>query len=109
MRSARSPSSSPSSALTRAAAPLMRPSQRTTETGTRSPEIGKLSTALVVSPPQSCSVVAIPRNLAAEGRQFPRHADRIVVGEQEPGAVEDAQLRAREEVERLLGRADRVQ
>src|SRR5262249_36165330 len=31
-------------------------SQRTTGTGTRSPETGKLSTALVVSPPQSCSV-----------------------------------------------------
>ena len=52
-------SSRPSSAFTRAAAPLMRPSQRTTDTGTRSPEIGKLSTAFVVSPPQSCSVVAM--------------------------------------------------
>ena len=53
MRLARSSSSSPSSALARAAAPLMRPSQRTTCTGTRSPDTGKLSTALLVSPPQS--------------------------------------------------------
>src|SRR3954462_13155293 len=58
MRSARSPSSLPSSAFARADAPLMRPSQRTTLTGTRSPETGKLSTALVVSPPHSCSVVS---------------------------------------------------
>ena len=48
-------SSRPSSPLARAAAALSRPSQRTTGTGTRSPETGKLSTALVVSPPQSCS------------------------------------------------------
>src|SRR5215218_3440290 len=53
MRLARSPSRRPRSALARAAAPLMRPSQRTTWTGTRSPETGKLSTALRVSPPQS--------------------------------------------------------
>src|SRR3954470_2489435 len=53
-RSAISPSSLPSSAFVRAAAALMRPSQRTTETGTRSPETGKFATAFVVSPPQSC-------------------------------------------------------
>src|SRR3954466_5033594 len=53
-RSATSRSSLPSSALVRAAAALMRPSQRTTETGTRSPETGKFATAFVVSPPQSC-------------------------------------------------------
>src|SRR3954447_3206422 len=57
MRSARSRSSLPSSALVRAAAALIRPSQRTTPTGIRSPETGKFSTALVVSPPQSCSPV----------------------------------------------------
>src|SRR4051794_21117307 len=56
IRSASAESSSPSSPLTSAAAALSRPSQRTTGTGTRSPETGKLSTALVVSPPQSCSV-----------------------------------------------------
>ena len=56
IRSARSPSSRPSSALVRAAAPLMRPSQRTTGTGTRSPDTGKFATAFVVSPPHSCSV-----------------------------------------------------
>src|SRR3954451_8962764 len=58
MRLARSASSSPRSALARAAAPLMRPSQRTTWTGTRSPETGKLSTALRVSPPHSSSGVS---------------------------------------------------
>ena len=56
IRSARSASSTPRAPLASAAAPLIRPSQRTTGTGTRSPETGKLSTALVVSPPQSCSV-----------------------------------------------------
>ena len=44
-------SSLPSSALARAAAPLMRPSQWMTEAGTVSPEMGKLSTAFLVSPP----------------------------------------------------------
>ena len=53
MRCARSASSSPRSAFARAAAPLMRPSQRTTATGTRSPDTGKFSTAFRVSPPQS--------------------------------------------------------
>ena len=56
IRSATSGSSSPSSPLTRAAAAFSRPSQCTTAGGMRSPETGKLSTALVVSPPQSCSV-----------------------------------------------------
>ena len=56
MRSARAGSSSPRSALTRAAAPLIRPSQRTTATGTRSPDTGKFSTALRVSPPQSSAI-----------------------------------------------------
>jgi hypothetical protein len=49
-------SSRPSSALTRAAAPLIRPSQRITGSRDGSPEIGKLATALVVSPPHSCSL-----------------------------------------------------
>ena len=53
MRSASSPSSSPRSAFTRAAAALIRPSQRTTGTGIVSPETGKFSTAFTVSPPQS--------------------------------------------------------
>ena len=43
--------SSPSSPLTRAAAPLIRASQWITWIGTRSPETGKLSTAFAVSPP----------------------------------------------------------
>jgi hypothetical protein len=56
IRSATSASSSPRSAFTRAAAPLIRPSWRTTATGTRSPDTGKFATAFVVSPPHSCSV-----------------------------------------------------
>ena len=68
MRSARAGSSPPSSPLTRAAAAFSRPSQRTTGTGTRSPDTGKLSTALVVSPPQSCSVTSMPpsKSLSAQ-------------------------------------------
>ncbi len=54
MRDALRLESSPSSPLTAAAAPLMRASQWITETGTVSPEIGKFSTALAVSPPHSC-------------------------------------------------------
>src|SRR4051794_39041105 len=54
IRSATAESSRPSSALARAAAPLIRPSHCTTDTGTRSPEMGKLATAFVVSPPHSC-------------------------------------------------------
>ena len=38
----------------RAAAALIRPSQWITDAGTRSPDTGKFSTALAVSPPQSC-------------------------------------------------------
>ena len=54
MRPAARLESRPSSPLTAAAAPLMRASQWMTASGTVSPEIGKLSTALAVSPPQSC-------------------------------------------------------
>src|SRR4051812_37236684 len=65
MRSALSASSSPSSAFTRAAAALILPSQRATGAGIGSPETGKLPTALVVLPPQSCvrsSVLATQRD-----------------------------------------------
>ena len=58
IRCATSASSSPSSAFARAAAPLIRPSQRTTATGTRSPDTGKFATALRVSPPHSSCVVS---------------------------------------------------
>ncbi len=62
IRSARSGSSSPSSAFTRAAAALIRPSQRTTGVGIGSPDTGKLATAFVVSPPQSsCGAVSLTR------------------------------------------------
>ncbi len=57
IRSAMSESSSPSSPFTAAAVPLIRPSQRITGMGTRSPDTGKLSTALAVSPPHSCCSV----------------------------------------------------
>ena len=46
MRSATSASRSPSSAFTRAAAALIRPSQRATGVGIGSPETGKFATAL---------------------------------------------------------------
>src|SRR5829696_8412389 len=69
IRFARSPSSRPSSAFARAAAPFTRPSQRTTAAGTRSPETGKLSTALRVSPPHSswgasCTLIRPPFRVA---------------------------------------------
>src|SRR5215208_4909326 len=69
MRWASSASSSPRSAFARAAAPFTRPSQRTTVTGTRSPETGKLSTALRVSPPHSswgasCTLIRPPFRVA---------------------------------------------
>ena len=53
IRSAFSGSRRPSSAFARAAAALIRPSQRATEVGIGSPETGKFSTALRVSMPQS--------------------------------------------------------
>ena len=70
-RAALSPSSSPSSALTRAPAALIRPSQRATETGIGSPETGKLATAFSVSPPQRACfrVIAITAaSLAPRGQ-----------------------------------------
>ncbi len=67
MRSATSASRSPSSAFTRAAAALIRPSQRATGVGIGSPETGKLATALRVSAPQSSlpSVVSVTRSSLA--------------------------------------------
>ena len=56
MRSALSASSRPSSPFTRAAAALIRPSQRATGAGIGSPETGKLAIALRVSPPHSSCV-----------------------------------------------------
>ena len=57
--SAFSASSNPSSAFARAAAALMRPSHRATDAGIGSPETGKFSTALAVSPPHSCRFVTV--------------------------------------------------
>src|SRR4051794_2720262 len=114
MRAAMSASSSSSSALTLAAVPLMRPSQWMTGSGTVSPEIWKFSTAFVVSPPHSCclrSVVLMnPAYALRSGKRadLARHADRVVVGHQEARPGEDPQLRVGQEVERLLGRLDRV-
>jgi hypothetical protein len=59
IRSAFSPSSSPRSAFARAAAALMRPSQRATGAGIGSPETGKLPIALRVSAPHSSSRAAV--------------------------------------------------
>src|SRR3954462_9703009 len=126
--------SSPSSPLTAAAAPFTRASQWTSSMGTVSPEIGKFSTALVVSPPHSFFSFGIfspdrlappaarralgapparnqnpirpgpaprpapwPPRSAAESRQLSCQADRVVVGHQEAGAREHAQLAAREQ------------
>src|SRR5918994_6549731 len=79
MRSARSASSPPSAPLASAAAPLIRPSQRTTGTGTRSPETGKLSTALVVSPPHNCSGMRLLRSTVSSGGSVssPIRADEL--------------------------------
>src|SRR3954469_22280771 len=105
--------SSPSSPFTAAAAPFRRASQRTTSIGTVSPEIGKFSTALLVSPPHSCFAFGIfspdrlarpaawaarrgggagrgsaggTRTLSAEGGKLARQPDGIVVGHQEARA-----------------------
>ena len=59
IRSALSASSSPRLAFARAAAALIRPSQRATGTGIGSPETGKLATALRVSPPHSSRSVSV--------------------------------------------------
>ena len=58
IRSATSPSSSPNSALARAAAAFRRPSQWITGGGTGCPEIWKFSTAFVVSAPQSSLIAS---------------------------------------------------
>ena len=63
-------SSSPSSALARAAAAFSRPSQWITGAGIGWPEILKFSTAFVVSPPQSWSAMA--QNLSSRTRARPR-------------------------------------
>src|SRR6266513_208734 len=119
MRSARSGSSRPSSPFTRAAAALMRPNQWTTSSWTGSPETGKFSTALIVSGPHSCCfpsctamrVVspgrsAFPYTLAEEGRELSAQADGVVVGHEEAGPRQHAQLGLGEPLERLLGHAE---
>ena len=57
IRSALSGSSSPSSAFTRAAAALIRPSHCATGAGIGSPETGKFPIAFAVSPPHSSSAI----------------------------------------------------
>src|SRR5690349_21464333 len=88
IRSARAGSRPPSSPLTSAAAALIRPSQRTTGIGTRSPETGKFSTAFVVSPPHNCSVNCDPPfEFAAPAYSAARFArvEAFAVGAQESG------------------------
>src|ERR1700730_5568887 len=89
--SARAGSSFPSSALDRAAAPLMGPSQWITAAGTGSaaagtvwPEIGKLSPAFFVSPPYRV-FLAMRGRLSTEGRQLPCHPHGVVVGDEVAG------------------------
>src|SRR4051794_3507800 len=99
MRCARSASSRPRSAFTRAAAPLTRPSQRTTATGTRSPDTGKFATALRVSPPQSSGGTScctlMESSFAAESQRSTLARD----GQRTPVAG----ARARRAVARLVG------
>src|SRR3954451_20163863 len=104
MRSALSWSSSPSSALTRAAAPLMRPSQRATGAGIGSPDTGKLAIAFVVSPPQSClfSVVAMQPSVVGAGWARPPWSCLLCERRDERLAVRRAE--AVRVVEALLGR-----
>src|SRR6266545_1720737 len=102
-------SSLPRSALTRAAAPLMRPSQWITDAGTVSPEMGKLATAFFVSPPYRVFLGAIgPETLATERRKLPRHPDRVVVGDEEARGAQHPQLPVGQQVERLLRGLQRV-
>ena len=105
-RSASSASSRPSSALTRAAAPLMRPSQRTTASGTRLAGDREVVDGLRRSRRRRAvfgHALAPYGGSAAEGRELARDADRVVVGHQEAGARQHAQLRVGQQVERLLG------
>ena len=77
IRSALSASSSPSSAFTRAAAALIRPSQRATGTGIGSPETGKFATAFRVSPPHSSREISVLKKKSlpvAEPSPIPTHA-----------------------------------
>src|SRR5271163_4069265 len=109
--------SSPSSALTAAAAPFRRASQCTTATGTVSPEIWKLSTALAVSGPHNCCLLGIrsplwlraSETLSAERRQLTREPHGVVVGHQKSRALEYPQLAVGQQRERLLSRQQRVQ
>src|SRR3954453_23884790 len=81
IRSALSPSSRSRSALTRAAAPLIRPSQRATSTGIGSPETGKLPTAFVVSPPQSSRRVSVSLTPSSLDGSLGRRPRRDVDGD----------------------------
>src|SRR5436190_16784427 len=103
-------SSLPSSALTVAAAPLMRPSQWMTEAGTVSLEIGKFSTAFFVSPPYSVFLGGMygAYSSATERGQLASDTDRVVVGDEVSGAAQDPQLRVGQEVQRLLGAGERM-
>src|ERR1700677_4465548 len=118
MREALLLESSPSSPLTTAAAPFRRASQWITGTGTVSPEIGKLLTALVVSAAHSCCLLGIRAllfadgrrwTLSAEGQDLPRQPHGIVVGHQESRARKHAQLAVGKQRERLFGPGQRIQ
>ena len=124
IRSASSGSRRPSSAFTRAAAPLIRASQCTTPAGTGSPETGSSPRPWSSRHPRAVPSPARPsqcpfavRNLllesypndgppaagcsAAEGDQLPRHANRVVVRDQEARARQRPQLSVGQQVERF--------
>src|SRR3954463_12004819 len=57
---------------------------------------------------RSSSYIGTYRSSAAEREDLAGDADRVVVGDQEAGAGQDAQLGVGQEVERLLGDGQRV-
>src|SRR5688572_8141613 len=57
---------------------------------------------------QPQNAARLSRASAAECRKLPGEPNRVVVGEQEAGSLEHAQLRVGQQVERLLGDRERV-
>src|SRR5437868_14822732 len=101
MRAAVRFGSRPSSPLTAAAAPFRRASQRTTGTGTVSPEMGKFSIALAVSPPHSCRRSAMAALfLTAEGDQLAGEARGGDVGQHKAIALQHVEPTARDQLVR---------
>src|SRR2546429_9714892 len=98
MRAAVGFGSGRSSRLTAAAAPFRRASQRTTGTGTVSPEMGKFSIASAVSPPHSGRRPAMAALfLTAEGDQPAGAPHGAVVDHQKARALQHPRCPVRQE------------